>query len=188
MQRRSRVIPPNEWKAIPCFEGLYEVSRCGLIRSLTVTRDHGGYRPREIPGRLIQGKKHYGSVTLWPLDGPPTYMGRHVAVARAWIPNPHNLPLVRHLDDDKENHHVSNLAWGTTKDNMLDACLNGRRGKVLDAAKVRQIKKELTENARRLMQRSDGGLDRWLAKQFNVSESTIGRIRNGKAWHHVTGY
>lgn len=50
----------------------------------------------------------------------------HRLVAEAFIPNPHNYPLVRHLDDDVTNNNVWNLAWGTQTDNMQDAINNGR--------------------------------------------------------------
>lgn len=177
MSKRSRIVPPEDWKPIPGFEGIYEVSKCGLIRALTVTRQHGGYRPREIPGRLLHGKKHYGAVTLWSLDGKPTFMGRHVAVARAWIPNPKNYPVVRHLDDDKENHHVSNLAWGTHQDNANDALRNGIfKHHKLTVEQVKRIKRALT----------CGLTVKQLAHSRGVSKDTIWRISTGRGWTHVT--
>jgi hypothetical protein len=47
-------------------------------------------------------------------------------VANAFIPNPDNLPLVRHLDDNPNNNHVDNLCLGTQKDNMRDCVEHGR--------------------------------------------------------------
>lgn len=50
----------------------------------------------------------------------------HILVAEAYIPNPNNYPYVLHIDDDKENKHVSNLKWGTPSENTqdaVDACL-----------------------------------------------------------------
>lgn len=49
----------------------------------------------------------------------------HRMVAEAFIPNPLNLPMVRHLDDDPSNNFVENLAWGTQTDNMRDCINNG---------------------------------------------------------------
>ena len=49
----------------------------------------------------------------------------HRMVAEAFIPNPFNYPVVRHLDDDPDNNCVENLAWGTQVDNMRDAIRNG---------------------------------------------------------------
>lgn len=49
----------------------------------------------------------------------------HQLVARAFVPNQRNLPLVRHLDDDPLNNYFENLAWGTQTENMRDARTNG---------------------------------------------------------------
>ena len=49
----------------------------------------------------------------------------HRMVAEAFIPNPDNHPIVRHLDDDPSNNYVDNLAWGTQLDNVRDAIENG---------------------------------------------------------------
>ena len=46
-------------------------------------------------------------------------------VAQTFIPNPLNLPLVEHEDDDKSNNNLSNLKWSTQKDNMRSAWSNG---------------------------------------------------------------
>jgi hypothetical protein len=47
-------------------------------------------------------------------------------VAEAFIPNPHNLPMVRHMDNDPTNNSVENLAWGTALDNVRDCIESGR--------------------------------------------------------------
>ena len=49
----------------------------------------------------------------------------HQLVAKAFVPNPRNLPVVRHLDDDPFNNYFENLAWGTQLDNIQDARDNG---------------------------------------------------------------
>lgn len=49
----------------------------------------------------------------------------HRLVAEAFIPNPKQLPMVRHLDDDPSNNYYKNLAWGTAKDNRDDCVRNG---------------------------------------------------------------
>lgn len=49
----------------------------------------------------------------------------HRLMAKYFIPNPYDYPIVRHLDDDGLNCQLSNLAWGTQKDNVADAIKNG---------------------------------------------------------------
>lgn len=58
-------------------------------------------------------------------DGHRFHKYMHRMVAEAFIPNPYNLPLVRHLDDDPYNNMANNLVWGTQVDNMNDCISNG---------------------------------------------------------------
>lgn len=58
------------------------------------------------------------------LGGERIHRYIHRLVAEAFIPNPYNYPLVRHLDDDPSNNYVGNLRWGTQADNMQDAINN----------------------------------------------------------------
>lgn len=56
----------------------------------------------------------------------------HRILAEAYIPNPHHYPLVRHLNGDAKDNRLENLAWGTDKDNRMDAInmgINDIRGK-----------------------------------------------------------
>lgn len=48
----------------------------------------------------------------------------HRLIAEHFIPNPNNYPIVRHLDDNKLNNTLSNLAWGTASDNQKDSVIN----------------------------------------------------------------
>lgn len=119
----------EDWKPVVGFEGLYEVSSLGRVRSLD-RRTGGPHGPnsRVIPGRYLKqpidsvGYPHFGMTTR---DGGHSIFRVHNVVAKAFIPNPTGLPLVRHLDDDKTNNHVDNLAWGTPAQNMQDKIRNG---------------------------------------------------------------
>lgn len=59
------------------------------------------------------------------LSGRKYSMYIHQLVANAFVPNPKNLPMIRHLDDDPLNNYFENLAWGTQVQNMRDARENG---------------------------------------------------------------
>lgn len=104
---------PEIWKTVDGYEGLYEVSNQGKIRSLM----HNGKKRKEpyIMNPHIQ-KNGYAYVGLWK-DGKARVFRFHRVVAKSFIPNPNNLPCVNHIDENKANNKVSNLEWCTIKYN-----------------------------------------------------------------------
>lgn len=95
------------WKDIPGYEGKYEVSNLGNVRSLNY--NHTG----EIK-LLKQGtnKKGYKLVNLCKNGKQKCYL-IHRLVAMTFIPNPNNLPIINHKDENKVNNNVKNLEWCT---------------------------------------------------------------------------
>jgi hypothetical protein len=117
----------EEWRPIPGYEGLYEVSNLGRVRShdQTLNRKNGLVRWR---GRVLkpqEGSKGHFGVNLHREGSSKTHY-IHRLVAEVFIPNPDGLPLVRHLNDIKSDNRLENLAWGTPSDNTRDAIRNGR--------------------------------------------------------------
>ena len=105
------------WKDIK--EG-YQISDKGNVRSRINNRHGIGETYHELSPCL--NRQGYEIVHL----GRGDRRSIHRLVAEAFIPNPDNLPLVRHLDDDPRNNTVENLAWGTQTDNMQDCVKHGR--------------------------------------------------------------
>lgn len=112
------------WKDIECYEGYYQISNLGNVRSLDryiPVRNSIGRRfikGRIVPQqkRIARGEEGYCTVSLSKF-GKNTLFLVHRLVAKAFIPNPNNFPDVNHKDEDKHNNHVSNLEWCTTKYN-----------------------------------------------------------------------
>jgi len=94
----------EEWKDIKGYEGLYEVSSFGNIR--TNKRQGTDSRIR----KQNTAKNGYRLVTLCKNGKYKTCLV-HRLVASAFIDNPEELPCINHLDEDKENNHVDNLEW-----------------------------------------------------------------------------
>lgn len=109
----------EEWRKIRDFPG-YEVSSSGKVKSYINNR-HGIGQESHILKPVIN-QHGYETVCL----GRNNRRLVHRLTAEAFIPNPNNYPLVRHLDDDPKNNNVSNLAWGTQTDNMQDCVKHGR--------------------------------------------------------------
>lgn len=95
------------WKDIPGYEGLYQVSNTGEVKSLN-------YRGSGETKLLKQStnKKGYKRVVLCKNRKKKNH-SVHRLVAITFIPNPDNLPIVNHIDECKSNNMVSNLEWCT---------------------------------------------------------------------------
>ena len=100
----------EEWREIIGYEGLYEISSYGNIKNTQT----GKIR------KLKPGKNGYIKVDLYK-EGLCTWYRVHRLVAEAFIPNPLNLPIVMHLDNDKSNNHYLNLKWGSISENTKQA-------------------------------------------------------------------
>lgn len=101
-----------DWRFVVGFEGLYEVSSEGRVRSLNY-RNSG--KAAELS--LRNTGKGYLQVVLYK-DKIKYPLKVHRLVAEAFIPNPEKFPEVNHLDEDKSNNQVSNLEWCTSKHNV----------------------------------------------------------------------
>ena len=102
----------EEWRDIKGYEGLYQVSNSGKVKSL---KDNYG-RPRIKILKLKKRKDGYIQITLHK-NGERKTFRVHQLVAKAFIPNPDNLPEVNHKDKIRTNNRVDNLEWCTRKYN-----------------------------------------------------------------------
>ena len=107
----------EHWKSIVGYEGIYEVSDMGNVRSLKF-----GKQKIRKPGKNNRG---YLCVNLCK-DGEVKSMKVHRLVAEAFIPNPNNLDTVNHKDENKLNNAASNLEWMTRADNINYGSRNRR--------------------------------------------------------------
>lgn len=108
------------WKPVLGYEGLYEVSSYGRVKSVDryVKACYEKYRLHK--GKVLSpAKDRYGylSVVL-SYNGKHKTITVHILVAQAFIPNPDDLPIINHKDEDKTNNRVENLEWCTAKYNM----------------------------------------------------------------------
>lgn len=108
------------WKDIPEFEGRYQASSLGRIRS--IQDNHGNYR-EHIRATWVSSKG-YVYVQLFVKDVRHNVSVHH-AVASAFIPNPENKKTVNHIDGNKQNNHVTNLEWNTQSENLKHAHATG---------------------------------------------------------------
>ena len=102
------------WLPVKGFEGLYEISDLGRVKSLPRNYGYGIIKGETI---LRQKKdRGYCRVALC-CSGEKQFYQVHRLVAEAFIPNPDNLPVVNHMDENKANNCVGNLMWCTHREN-----------------------------------------------------------------------
>ena len=95
------------WKSVPGYEGLYEVSNLGRVRSLTIV-DSIGRTKRGIVLRQKTAKNGYKEVCLHK-NGRQKTKKVHRLVAEAFLANNENLPQVNHKDENQGNNLLGNL-------------------------------------------------------------------------------
>lgn len=107
------------WKPIEGFEGIYEVSNFGRVKSIDRYVIYKNGHKTFHKGRIIRQIDNFGYKTVHlHKDGKQTSSVRvHRLVAIAFIPNPLNLPIVNHKDEDRANNIVENLEWCDSKYN-----------------------------------------------------------------------
>lgn len=175
MQDQS--IAGERWRAVAGYEGLYEVSDQGRLRSLRTSgpgkRGVGGLIGTVGTGGYVQGN-------LFDGRGGSRPFRMHVLVLEAFVgPRPLG-KLSRHLDGNHANNRVENLAWGTQLENMADSIAHGTRPRG-----ERHCRAKLTEaQVREIRRLSAAGLGSYaeLGKAYGVTEGYIGDIVKRRRW------
>lgn len=163
------------WRPVLGFEGDYEVSNGGYVRSikrepitLAPRYDHCGY----VRAALYKDRKYHSALV-------------HRLVAVAFIgPAPSESHQINHIDGDKTNNRADNLEWCTASENGTHAYRNGlsvpRKGSQHGRSK-------LTEDQVREIRRLGGTMtQREIAAHFSVNQPQIHRILSGKRWAHLS--
>lgn len=162
------------WKWIDGFEGKYEVSNLGNVRSYVT------------PRLLRPFKKKNGYVGVKLSGGAE--LAVHRLVADAFIPNTGNLPEVNHRDCQKWNNAVYNLEWVTHQQNIQHAADNGLLAHRKVARGSAANKSHLTDaDVKTIRARYEAGgcTHKSLGKDYGVDAYTIYAIINRKTWTHI---
>lgn len=104
----------EEWKSIPGYDGKYEISNYGRVKSYQYCKKQKSNERILMP---IQQQTGYYFVNLYK-DKKMKTVAIHRLVAEAFIPNPSNLPVVNHKDETRTNNYFENLEWCTHEYNL----------------------------------------------------------------------
>lgn len=176
----------ENWKPVIGFEGFYEVSDRGSVRSAdrieVVKTRWGGFTSRKKHGKILSpGKKPGGYLFVGMFNGSEKakYAMIHCLVAEAFIgerPTKHH--HVAHNDGNKENNNLNNLRYATCKENSKDKI---KHGTLLMGESIKNSK--LKESDVILIRNMYGSVS---AKQisciFGIHENHVYRIANGDRW------
>lgn len=155
------------WKDIKEYEGLYQVSNLGRVKSLNYKR-----MGKE---KILKSTKrnNYPFVVLCK-DGSPQNYYIHRLVAQAFIPNPDNKPCIDHINTDRTDNRVENLRWCTQKEN----CNN--------PITIEKKSGENNPNIKPIIQFSKDGefMQKWnciasVERELNIPHSNIIKVING---------
>lgn len=111
------------WKDIAGYEGMYQVSTLGRVRSLDRRKTYESGVTRTYKGKILKGTLINGYPVVWL--GKRAYRNVHRLVAETFIPNPEHKETVNHKDGVKTNNCVLNLEWNTLTENLQHAFSNG---------------------------------------------------------------
>lgn len=113
------------WKDIKDYEGLYQVSNLGRVKSLKMWNNNKhikGYIQRDkiLKPKLNRNTGYY-YVTLYKEKDKARYFTIHRLTAQAFLDNPNCYPCINHIDGNKKNNSIDNLEWCSYKHNSREA-------------------------------------------------------------------
>lgn len=183
-------LPAEEWRDVIGYEGFYQVSNLGRIKSLDRTQK---MPPSKFPPSFVRKgktiKQHIdkngycqaclsanGKKKRWPV---------HRLVAMAFIPNVNLCPHINHKDENKQNNNADNLEWCTAKYNnsygsRLKRMANAEIGERNHGHKLNEADVLYARSVYVPYHSKYGAAA--LARRFGVTQSTMCSAINGKSW------
>jgi hypothetical protein len=157
---RDIFIMEEVWKEVIGYEGLYQVSNLGKVKSIK----------KNILLKPVFDKRGYNMVSLY-INGKGKTNKIHRIIAIAFIPNPENKPQVNHKDCNKNNNSVENLEWNTNRENIQHAYNNGLKQSSID-----RIKKLKAKSVINIITGEEFESCTAAAKSINYSQSRLSSI------------
>lgn len=169
----------EEWRPVAGFEGRYEVSSLGNVRSWVYSSGKGVHR-RETPRLLKPGRTKKGH--LYVFLGRGNRRSVHSLVCEAFHGTRPVGMQVCHWNDIPDDNRAENLRWGTPKDNTADSRRNGRMPMGRDRANAK-LNEELVRELRTLY--AQGANMSAECRRLGINPGTAQSAYEGKSWRHV---
>ena len=180
----------EEWRSVPGWEGLYDVSNHGRVRSWMKSGGRGkngikGGRTRldkPIVKDLTLHHTGYLIVTLYDGSLRKTQYRVQVLVLRTFKGEPLPGQEAAHWDGDPTNNHHTNLRWATRKENAADRARHGTqlKGSLIALSKLTE---DQIPEIRAASAAGESGLS--IARRYGLHATAVYSILRGKTWRHV---
>lgn len=186
----SEQMNHDVWQPIPDFQGLYEASKSGEIRSIARIDKRGKPWPTRTLKPFRDGKKGYVAVCLLK-DGVPTRAKVHRVIASVFVPNPRSAPQVNHINGDRSDNRASNLEWCTGSENVRHAfdqlgrvSSGGHAGKIGAAHHASRAVVATNQSTGEVLA---FGSSAEAARALGLASGSVPRVCSGK-WKHAGGW
>lgn len=174
------------WKDIKDYEGLYQVSNYGAVKSLSkswATGNNNAIRKKsETIMKQATDSTGYKQVWLSKNNSPKNTLV-HRLVAMAFIDNINNKKCVNHINSIRNDNRVENLEWCTHSENIIHCISKNRKNTQIginhwmtvlsenDVINIRELSKSMTHQK--------------ISEKYPVTRRTVGNIINRKIWKHI---
>lgn len=166
------------WKSVNGYDGIYEASSFGRVRSLDRIPNYSDNRKRIHKGKIINPAikdNGYYSISLFK-DGKGKTFNLHKLIALVHCDNPNNYKYVLHINSNRLDCRAENLKWGTQSENLFQSYQEGRIPPMLWNHTNKKHDKEKYLKALELFKQGYGST--YVSKQIEVPLRTVQNFKN----------
>lgn len=169
------------WKDVVGWEGLYQVSNLGNVRSYPKLNKTG--KPNKMKGKVLKTTMGFSYLYVQLCRQNVKVVSNHILVAKAFCENPNSKPFVNHINGVKIDNRAVNLEWVTAKENSQHAIEIGltpigenKKSAKLKNDEVREIRKDYDRKVGSVLK---------LAKKYGVKKDVIKDVLRGKTYRRI---